>query len=604
MKENSISQLSEFDLSTVKLQISNEQDIIQKDDVFLPQINKRFDSYKEMIAEIRKSIINKKLLSATHDKESINDVRLTISTNDMFEAIYETCDTAIEIDDKFNSQIYIYHPDQKIMISNMAFFEKIVTDVSFNYNEKGKQLRIQLIVDDVAKVTQKLIKKLSRTSFMRKLISIPNYYIVTKNDIVVDIKHQKLLSLDDISRRYDIISKLPIQYLPKQLLTNNIKSKVLLYEEIINRIFTDWSSNQDDVKLLLFQIVYSILQHDNHNKCIIIKGPGGNGKSAFMKILSKIAGEMNTVYANIHQFGDPNSINQISKVTRVIIGDDAATNHKLSDTALSNLKSIVTGDPLSLPVKYMNNVTVWSNALFIQGTNTDISFFENNPALKSRMIVINWTQTNFRSEKPSDITFNLDDLIEDHLFIDTLATYCIDKIKNFNQFTIPESVNKSTEEMIESNDTIQHFLEDVYDQIDGFKYLPMSILYEAFRSWSKMYNPSSGIMKFQTFTKSLSRYTEKYKFEISHRDQRKQFKSKPQMSSLCLILDLDIDQINLQNKQLYLITNKPITNEELDNLDIDKIDVHNISDRTMQCLILLAHEYKRSDVMSRFSQYF
>lgn len=285
--------------------------------------------------------------------------------------------------------------------------------------------------------------------------------------------------------------------------------------------------------------------------------------------------------------------------TRVIIGDDAATNHKISDTALSNLKSIVSEDPLSVNVKYSHNTIVKTRALFIQGTNTDISFFENNPAIKARTLVINWTDTDFRS-KASELTFELDTLMKDQLFIDVLAEICLEKVDFFKQFDIPEKVTKATDDMIESNDSILQFLNEIYTSIDGFEFIPCQILYSSYVKWLKVNNPKGGIMKSHSFAKSLSRYEDIFHFKVSSKDDRRRFQSHPQMRSLMNILDDEENSIKLKLPQYFLITDNPITTEELENFNPDLKSVDELTDRESQIARLLIFQYQRTDVMSKY----
>lgn len=477
-----------------------------------------------------------------------------------------------------------------MMSSSIAYLEKIISSIS---SKSDKQ---RLIVDDISQMTRKVYKKLLRDNNQRQLNPLPLHYLVMSNEIVIDLKSKETVSIDEILSTYDIMSLTSLRYVPH--LDSSLMSKISLYKEIVDRIFDDWSNNDKDVKKLLYQLIFAVLNNDNRNKCVVIKGPGGNGKSTFMKILSKIAGEENTIYANIHQFSDSNSINKISKSTRVIIGDDAATNHKLSDVGLSNLKSIVTGDPISVPVKYSENVVVKSNALFVQGTNTDINFYENNPALKSRMIVINWTDFDFRSQKKIDQTFNLDTLLEDQLFIDVIADSCINEIDYFDEFDVPQAVIDATHEMIESNDTLKQFLTDVYLSIDGFTHIPINVLYLSYQSWCKFNNPSGSVMKIHTFSKQLSKYSNEFGFKIADRNKRSRFGKNPEMSSLLAILDINVKDAKLDSQQLYISPNNPITSRELDNIKIDGLDLNDLSNRDYQILMKLAYEHHQTHVMS------
>lgn len=556
---------------------------------------KRFRSHREMIEQLRKTIINKKLKSVINSEVHMMS-KFNLSTNDITEALYEVCDLAVEGDENMNYNLFIFAPDLNLMISNTNFIEKIISDICFNYDYRGEETTIKLIVDDHKKMSMKVVNNLNRVSSLRELKKNPSHYLMMSDNSVIDLRTNQLVDSNEISSVYDFISKSPFKYIMTSSLNESQLAEYHLHVETINRIFKDWSDEDDQISYLMKQISYSILQHDNHNRFVVLKGPGGNGKSSYMSMLSKLSGQSNTIYANIHQFGDPNSINRINSSTRLIIGDDAATNHKISDVALSNLKSIVTGDAISVPVKYSHNVNIMSNAMFVQGTNTDISFYENNPALKSRMIVINWTSTDFRSKK-STLDFNLDKLLTDQFFIDTLATMILNDVKYFDEFKIPEKVIQSTNEMIESNDTIKQFLDDVYYSINLYPKIPIKGLYKKYETWLKENNPSSKTMKLYTFTKHLSSHGQTYGFKTIQ--NRLRFKNQSFIKSLMYVLnehDFSLEQ------QTYIEPNHPIDQNDLDNFDISTVELVDVTEKERQIICMLAYDYHRSDVMSKFHQ--
>lgn len=563
-----------------------------------PKVDRHFESYEEMIYVIR-DLIKKRKLKDLINSDSNSSASIRVSSSNLTQAIVDSCDIAVQRSQNMIDQLYIYNPKSKLMTSNRAFFEQIASDLSSHINFDGTEIISQLVIDDIDKIVSQSTKKLSRLSIVRDFIPITNNYLVMKNDQVLKLDTNELIDIKDIQKDFDIFSKSSIQLVDKKALSSEDQTSVMLYENIINRIMNDWSNGDPEVEHLLWEIIYSVIQNDNHNKFIVLKGPGGNGKSSYMKLLSKISSESLTQYANIHQFGDPNAINRLDMSTRLIVGDDAATNHKISDVALSNLKSIVTGDPISLPVKYGENIVVRTNALFIQSTNSDLSFFENNPAVKSRALVIHWTTTDYRSERPADITFNLEALLENSLFIDTWATMCLNKISSLDEFTIPQVVKDSTNEMIESNDTIKQFLDDIYSQVDTFEYLPIKLMYDAYSKWIKENNPKGGVMKLQTFTKLIEQHSKSFGFKLSHNEDRKKFKVYGSITSLLRILNVQDSNLD---RQRYLKPSKSLTKSQLEKFDYSKLSLSEdeLTDRDIQILTRLAFDHQNSEVISRF----
>lgn len=569
--------------------------------LFESKSKKTYQSHKQMILEIKRRIRDKLM-----NNEKINiqflheEKRIKLNSYDISDFLFDTCDIAKLTDDNnLNSLIFIENPDTNIMISDTNYLEIILADLCrFIDVDIKRKLTVEprLDIDDISKMSTKVLNHLKNRSDIRKLCEIPTRYLVTKNDLVIDLITKEIKSVKDSRLEFDIINKSNVNFIDFSSLSKKEIEKLTLNQTIIERIMKDWSNEDKEVEYLLWQIIYSVLQNDNHGKFFIIKGPGGNGKSTFMELLASIAGEKNTVRANIHQFGDPNAINKISMQTRVIIGDDAATNHKLSSSALSNMKSLTTGQRLSLPMKYKENVIVQTRAPFIQGTNTDISFFENNKALSSRLIAINWSPTDFRSNK-STIDFNLDELIFKQDFIDVLFMMCIDYVAYFNEFIIPVSVKATSAEMLDSNDNVKQYLEENIDRFNCLPKIPTKLLYHDFIDWLKLNNPSSSPMKVNTFTKLIKEKADEFNFSIG--SDRSTFRSVKFKNTLKNIFNTDDKLFKLSQSSISF--NNPISEKEVEEFVNQSHPLEKINHRQMQILNIAINDYKHTFLQSLYN---
>lgn len=548
------------------------------------------DSFINMIQAIKSHLL--KYAMSTGDKtinhENDQTVSIKVSSQQIAEAIKQTCKLAIVVS-KEGYALYIEDPDQKIMRNDKSFIFEILSELAAIE-------RFTIKIDDLDNIARKVISILKHRRTIPHLNPVPSQYLITKDDVVIDLKNKKICDFNDIRKSYDITSKCNISLKNRELF--KFDEKKALHREIINRVMSDWSNNDDTIKLLLWQIIFSVLQNDNHKKCFVLTGPGGNGKSTYMSLLAKLAGQEQTLYINIHQFGDSNSINTIDMRTRVIIGDDAATNHKISDTSLSNLKSFVTHNPFSVNVKYESNRIILSKAVFVQGTNTDINFYENNPAIQARLVVIPWTTVDYR--KSSDLTFNLDELLTDHDFISEWAMMCIENIEWFDQFEIPEIVEKRTNEMIESNDTIKQFLDETLSSINAYGMIPTQVLYQAYVRWSKFVNSSSGVMKINSFTKALIDKQKQYKFELCQ--TRRRFTKHNYKYAICR--QLDVDDKLMSNKQTYLL----LQSNELSYDEIEKFRysehpkfINELTERQIQIINYLKFDLSNTFIASIYN---
>ena len=156
---------------------------------------------------------------------------------------------------------------------------------------------------------------------------------------------------------------------------------------IAKRVFHTWSQNNDDILKLIKQITYACIEGNGRGQYIILQSEGGDGKSTFLTILERLTRDKLTVYANLDEYDNDNVLNGIEPSTKLIIGDDLQSNFKMNNKILSRFKTLTSGGTITVGVKYMPNKLIQTNALKIQNTNTEVKFYENNPAIKDLSLI-------------------------------------------------------------------------------------------------------------------------------------------------------------------------------------------------------------------------
>lgn len=597
---------STIDLSTIEQTLEFNQELKSLTSNNKNEIYKhiKYNKYEDMIATIKKSIV-----SSNHNID-LTSGRMKPSISDITNAMINCCNMSILRTVNSENTLFIEDPNTGLMTSSTKYLESIISDISSHVivdksnRSKTMSVTILLVIDEIKKTSQKVRDKLSTMSVIRDFKKLSSDYVVANNGYVLHLPTKTYLLTSKVTTHFDIVNTNAFNFLPDEKITDERKKRSIVNRQIIDRVFNDWTDNNEELQLLLWQILYAVIQNNNRNKLFIFVGPGGNGKSTYMSIAAKIAGVKYTKYANLHQFGDSNAINQFDMSTKLIIGDDLATNHRLGDVALSNLKSIVTSNPISVPVKYQDNKVVVTNAVIMQGTNTELTIFENNAAMKSRLVIIYWTSTDFRLNKPVDITFELDELIENQEFLDDLVMTCLEKVKDFDKFTIPECVQDATNDMIETNDAIKQFMDEYWYRINKFEKIPIKLLYAKYTKWCKEINPKGGVMKLQTFVKELNQKSEDYRFKQTDKSKKTTFKLYSQTGCILESLDLnEYDNVDL-SQQAYITSLDSATTEEVDMF----IDLHHplereLSDEESQLLLLAVYQRNRSDLNSIYDSY-
>ena len=345
-----------------------------------------------------------------------------------------------------------------------------------------------------------------------KPLKLPDNDIILAQNGILDLKNN-IFSRSIVPYDYHFTTALPFKILPVEFADTAMI-------EIAKRIIDDWASGKEPNKKYLYQLSFSAIDGNGRHVYNIIKGGGGNGKSAFLNILEHIAGERYTVKLNIDELGDDNALEHINESKKLIIGHDMATDAKLSKVVNGRLKQFITNEPFQYKRKYKSNTLCVSNGLKIQSTNTDVSFFENTPAIKRRINVFQWTDVVYSNLNKEDLGFDLDALIEgsdpnSQAFYEAFIALTIANYKKFNKFDLPEESRKLTDQMISDNDQAENFLIWLVEQGLNTGSYPTIVMYIMYCEWLRMENPKAIPLKRNTFSNRFNNRQNDYNFTIS-----------------------------------------------------------------------------------------
>lgn len=293
-----------------------------------------------------------------------------------------------------------------------------------------------------------------------------------------------------------------------------------LYIRIAEKIIKDWSDGDEEKEKLIWQIISATIEGNGRGKAIILKSDGGGGKTSFLNILKAIVGIQKVLDCGIYELNNDNKLANLKGDTHLVVGDDADTNKKLPPLSLSRLKSLTDSGSFLIDVKYQASRPVSTNALFIQNTNTDMSIYENNQALLSRIMKIEWTNENFRETK-NELDYDLKSLIGNTSdektinkeFIEAIISLAIYNVPYFKQFTIPESVKADTQNMLNENDQVKDYVDFLNEQgVLDLPYINVSTEHKRYELRLADINPSAKPLKIKNFIKEFEKHLTKKGF--------------------------------------------------------------------------------------------
>ena len=571
--------------------------------------------------------LENRLKDETKKIEKINQLEgkpnKQLNENDLYRIIKNSCDIIIidysEEQDLTNYTYAIYNPDLDAYVRDREYLGSLVQFI-INNQIVSPNISSKNAVSNIEESIKFSKKKLPKAN-------IPPKHLVKFRNCIYDLKSGKKYDFDDKEiKDYHFINKIRYPLVPLEDTDEAMLS-------IVKRVFKLWSKEDKEVEKLMKQMIYSYIEGDGRGVQIILKSEGGDGKSTFNRILQKISHSSLTHHMNLDDYNDDNSLNQIQPSTKLIIGDDLQSNFKMTNKGLSRFKTLVDGGSINVSEKFMPNKLIQSNALKIQNTNTDIKFFENNDSIKDRVILIEWPHHNFRQNPVND--FNLDKLTgkrgkADIKFMESLISYVIHTTEYFEKFSVTDKMKSDFNEMLDSNDILVQFINELIDQnILYNSHLPSSFLYEYFKSWLQDVNPGTKPMKLSEFTKRFKSlifnkgYTEikrwrfkqlknyQFKFnDFENLDFNRETKStifiNPEMNIENKIDDIENDLKNLTYEELsdqysekvirsyiqYLITEKP----EDALLIFSKYQIHEISDLDYDVILIELDKYFKGEI--------
>lgn len=357
----------------------------------------------------------------------------------------ETEDTAL---------IYSYDFNEGIYTEQEAFINRAIANLEYRF-DSDKYRRVY-----------KYLK--TQLPFLPRL---EHKYLIAVNNGIFNIKTKQF---EPFNPNYFITSKLATNY-NKEALKNieNIK-EVFDVDRWLNSIAC---GNSEIVKLYWEIFAEAINPNHTREKMVILYGEGNNGKGTFQTLITNLIGLKNISTLTPHDFSGEFKLEMLQgKVCN--IGDDIS-NKYLDD--MSNLMSIVTGDPVTVNRKGKSIITARFKILNIFSANRLPRVRNKSQGTYRRLLIV-----------PFNADFNgqiQDRRIKDKFLNDkTVLEYVLYKTLHweyFDKFTIPKVSEELLEEYKENNDYLYSFLKDWYIErnLNDIERVPLSLVRIEFRNY-------------------------------------------------------------------------------------------------------------------------
>lgn len=349
-------------------------------------------------------------------------VSSTLKQNIPMKLTGETEDTSI---------IYSYNFSEGIYTGQEAYINRAIAKLEYRF--------------DPRKYTQ--VHKFLKTQlpYMKKL---ENKNLIAVNNGVFNKVNKKL---EPFNPNYFITSKLATNYN-----TFAINNYLVIRDNYfdVDKWFLSIANGDKELVKVLWEIVNEAT-NPNHTreKMAILYGEGNNGKGTFQTMLINLIGIENISTLTPHEFSGEFKLEMLQgKVCN--IGDDIS-NKYLDD--MSNLMSIVTGDPVAVNRKGKSVITARFKLFNLFSANKLPKVRNKSQGTYRRLLIV-----------PFNADFNgqvQDRRIKDeYLKNSTILEYILYTALHldFEKFSNPRATERMLEEYKEDNDYIYSFVKDWY----------------------------------------------------------------------------------------------------------------------------------------------
>lgn len=349
-------------------------------------------------------------------------VSSTLKQNIPMKLTGETEDTSI---------IYSYNFREGIYTGQEAYINRAIAKLEYRF--------------DPRKYTQ--VHKFLKTQlpYMKKL---ENKNLIAVNNGVFNKVTKKL---EPFNPNYFITSKLATNY-NTAAINNYLVIKDNYFD--VDKWFLSIANGDEELVKVLWEIVNEAT-NPNHTreKMAILYGEGNNGKGTFQTMLINLIGIENISTLTPHEFSGEFKLEMLQgKVCN--IGDDIS-NKYLDD--MSNLMSIVTGDPVAVNRKGKSVITARFKLFNLFSANKLPKVRNKSQGTYRRLLIV-----------PFNADFNgqvQDRRIKDeYLKNSTILEYILYTALHldFEKFSNPRATERMLEEYKEDNDYIYSFVKDWY----------------------------------------------------------------------------------------------------------------------------------------------
>lgn len=406
----------------------------------------------------------KKNIDITNIGNFINDVILgeKLNTKELTSLI----ESVSELEVNTNGQ---YNGDPKDMIDFAEFIVKELDIKIYNYNlyfrdglnYSNNEIKLNKAINKYLKLRRSQMTELKAQLYIyAELIDAKQKFNVKlRNGVIVE----------------DNVVEYDCGFTPFYL---DVSYKPDAYDKNVDNFLDFICCGRKDMRVVIEEILGHILLVDRFpHKIFFLTGSGGNGKSAFVEMITKFTGDLSS-HIDIGNFDDGTSlVSLVGKLVNVADDVDAIYLEKSK-----NLKTMASGNTVGARAIYSQPITLKNTATLIFTANEPPVFKDKSDGIGRRLVILPF------ENKVKERIYNLEDLLSTDnakSYILNLALAGAKRIYD-NKLEMSESntIAEATKQYYLDNDSVLAYLNE-YPAINNN---PVTTVYEAYEEFCEESN--------------------------------------------------------------------------------------------------------------------
>jgi putative DNA primase/helicase len=324
------------------------------------------------------------------------------------------------------------------------------------------------------------------------------------------MKSAKHIEKNDLDRNYFAFSNCDLEFRTGQMVQHDPSHLITLHSDITYNkkihapLFRDFladvfQNDLDTIEFLQEFFGYCLISAQKAQMFLVIVGPGANGKSVLVSLLSKFVGTSNVSAVPFEDLNSPFSLQpMIGKKINI------ATENSCQIASSSKLKAITSGDEVSINRKNLPEIAIKLPIKLVFVLNANLLFNDKSYGLARRLYLLRMDKVVDKSEQDSHLGEKLSTELPGILnwSLDGLRRL----IQNDFRFTSSKSMEEAKRRVLEKTSPVAVFVKEIVFLKNG-NVMKTREVHDYFLNWCN----SKGIM--------IGEYTSAAKFWKAFSDE-------------------------------------------------------------------------------------